>query len=78
MINRILRANHRTKGKEIKPRRADIMKRSGAFVQAGKVEEKAREPENAIDGPAKEALQQAEAVGKRHGAREDPAVKSQK
>jgi hypothetical protein len=54
MINRILRANHRTKGKEITPRRVDIMKRSRVFVQAGKVEEKAREPESAIDGPEKD------------------------
>jgi hypothetical protein len=48
------------------------------FAQSGKVEEKAREAEKAIDGPDKEALQQAEAVGKRHSAGEDPAVKSQK
>jgi hypothetical protein len=48
------------------------------FAQSGKVEEKAREAEKAIDGPDKEALQQAEAVGKRHSAGEDPAVKGQK
>jgi hypothetical protein len=48
------------------------------FTQSGKVEEKAREAEKALDGPEKEALQQAEAVGKSHGAGEDPAVKKQK
>jgi hypothetical protein len=48
------------------------------FAQSGKVEEKAREAEKAIDGPEKEALQQAEAVGKRHSTGEDPADKSQK
>ena len=46
------------------------------FAQSGKVEEKAREAEQGLDGPEKEALQQAEAVGKRHSAGEDPAVKS--
>jgi hypothetical protein len=48
------------------------------FAQSGKVEEKAREAEKALDGPEKEVLQQAEAVGKRHSAGEDPAVKNQK
>jgi hypothetical protein len=48
------------------------------FAQSGKVEEKAREAEKALDGPEKEALQQAEAVGKRHSAGEDPAVENQK
>ena len=45
------------------------------FAQSGKVEEKAREAEKAINGPEKEALQQAEVVGKRHSAGDDPAVK---
>jgi hypothetical protein len=45
------------------------------FAQSGKVEQKAREAEEALDGPEKEALQQAEAIGKRHSAGEDPAVK---
>jgi len=47
------------------------------FAQSDKVEEKAREAEKALDGPEKEDLRQAEAVGKRHGAGEDPAVKKQ-
>jgi hypothetical protein len=46
------------------------------FAQSGKVEEKAREAEEALDGPEKEeALQQADAAGKRHTG-EDPAVES--
>jgi hypothetical protein len=45
------------------------------FAQSGKVEQKAREAEEALDGPEKEALQQAEAAGKRHSAGEDPTVK---
>jgi hypothetical protein len=44
------------------------------FAQSGKVEEKAREAEQALDGPEKDALQQAEAVGKRHSVGEDAAV----
>ena len=45
------------------------------FAQSGKVEEKAREAEQALDGPEKKALEEAEAVGKRHSVGEDPAVK---
>src|SRR5215213_5594512 len=48
------------------------------FAQSGKVEEKAREAEKALDSPEEETLRQAEAVGKRHSAGEDPAVKNQK
>jgi len=44
------------------------------FAQSGKVEEKAREAEKALDGPEAQELQRAEAVGKRHKAGEDPAV----
>jgi hypothetical protein len=44
------------------------------FAQSGKVEEKAREAEQALDGPEKDALKRAEAVGKGHSAGEDPAV----
>jgi hypothetical protein len=44
------------------------------FAQSGKVEEKAREAEQALDGPEKDALKRAEEVGKRHSAGEDPAV----
>ena len=43
------------------------------FVQSGKVEEKAREAEQALDRDKRE-LQQAEAAGKRHKANEDPEV----
>ena len=45
------------------------------FAQSGKVQDKAREAEQALDGPEKEALQHAEAVGTRHSAGEDPAIK---
>src|SRR4051794_3319210 len=47
------------------------------FAQSDKVEEKARDAEKALDGPEKQALQQAEAIGKCHSAGEDPAVKKQ-
>jgi hypothetical protein len=80
MINRLLRAIHRTKVKEIKRRRVSMARQYNEgqqrFAQSGKVEERAREAEEALDGPEKEAFQQAEAVGKRHSAGEDPAVKS--
>jgi hypothetical protein len=38
------------------------------------VEEKAREAEEALDRDQRE-LQKAEAIGKRHAAKEDPEVK---
>jgi hypothetical protein len=62
MINRLLRAIHRTKVKEIKRRRVSmrrvsIMKGQQRFAQSCKVEEKAREAEAALDGPEKEAFQ---------------------
>ena len=43
------------------------------FAESGKVEEKAREAEKALDSDQRE-LRRAEAVGKRHKANEDPAV----
>ena len=43
------------------------------FVESGKVEEKAREAENALDRE-KPVLQRAEAVGKSHKAAEDPEI----
>jgi hypothetical protein len=45
------------------------------FVRSGKVEEKAREAEKAIDGKEGEALREAERMGKRHAKGEDPEVK---
>ncbi len=44
------------------------------FVESGKVEEKAREAEKALDTPEKRELERAEAIGKRHVAEEDPKV----
>jgi len=44
------------------------------FVKSGKVEEKAREAEKALDSD-REELERAEAVGKRHSHGEDPALK---
>jgi len=40
------------------------------FAQSGQVEEKAREAEQALDGPEKAALQHAEDVGRSHIAGE--------
>ena len=45
------------------------------FVESGKVDEKAREAEKALDGDERGELEQAELVGKRHAAKEDPEVK---
>ena len=45
------------------------------FARSGKVEEKAKEAERAVEGKEGEALREAELVGKRHAAEEDPEVK---
>jgi hypothetical protein len=45
------------------------------FVRSGRVEEKAKEAERAIEGKEGDALREAELVGKRHAAEEDPEVK---
>ncbi|HEY1794993.1 MAG TPA: hypothetical protein VGG57_02620 [Stellaceae bacterium] len=45
------------------------------FVESGKVGEKAREAERAMDGPERRDLEHAELIGKRHAAKEDPEVK---
>lgn len=44
------------------------------FAESGKVDEKAREAEQALDKEQRE-LQRAEAVGKRHAHAEDPAIR---
>ncbi len=45
------------------------------FARSGKVEEKARDAAKAVDGSEGDALREAELVGKRHAAEEDPEVK---
>ena len=45
------------------------------FARSGKVEEKAKEAERAVEGKEGEALRDAELVGKRHAAEEDPEIK---
>jgi hypothetical protein len=48
------------------------------FVQSGQVEEKAGEAEKAVEGRERRELEQAEAIGKRHVAGEDPAITRKK
>ena len=45
------------------------------FVRSGKVEDKAHEAEEAMEGEERKELERAEAVGKRHVAEEDPEIK---
>jgi hypothetical protein len=46
------------------------------FIRSGRVDEKAREAENDLhDEDIRRELEHAEMVGKRHIAKEDPAVK---
>lgn len=45
------------------------------FIKSGKVDEKAREAANALDGPERRELEQAEEAGKSHTHGEDPALK---
>jgi hypothetical protein len=45
------------------------------FVESGKVDDKAREAEEALQGPERRELEDAELIGKRHAAKEDPEIK---
>lgn len=45
------------------------------FVESGKVNEKARDAERALEGSERRDLEHAELVGKRHAAKEDPEIK---
>jgi hypothetical protein len=45
------------------------------FVRSGQVDQKAREAAEALDGDEAKELADAEAIGKRHAAEEDPALK---
>ncbi|HWG80234.1 MAG TPA: hypothetical protein VN681_10695 [Stellaceae bacterium] len=45
------------------------------FARSGKVQEKAKEARKAVDGAEADELRDAELVGKRHAAEEDPEVK---
>jgi hypothetical protein len=47
---------------------------SEKFAKSGKVDEKAREARQAVDGPEGKELERAEAEGKRHAKGEDPAL----
>ncbi|WP_149535304.1 hypothetical protein [Siccirubricoccus phaeus] len=46
-----------------------------AFTESGKVKPAAEAAKQAVSGPEAEALQRAEAEGKRHSHGEDPQVK---
>jgi hypothetical protein len=45
------------------------------FAHSGSVDKKAKEAEQALDGPEGKELQHAEEVGKEHAKGEDPALK---
>jgi hypothetical protein len=45
------------------------------FARSGKVEEKAKAAERAVEGKEGDALREAELIGKRHAAEEDPEIK---
>ena len=44
------------------------------FARSGKVEEKAKEARKSVEGVEADELRDAELVGKRHAAEEDPEV----
>jgi hypothetical protein len=45
------------------------------FTESGKVEQKAREAKDALEGDEANELEHAELVGKKHSHGEDPALK---
>jgi hypothetical protein len=64
----------RNKGEGNKTAAREYNSAQRRFVEAGKVEEKAREGEKSLD-TEKGELERAEAVGKSHSRGEDPAIK---
>jgi hypothetical protein len=48
------------------------------FAKSGKVDERAHEAKDALEGAEGRELESAEAEGKRHAAGEDPAVQGRK
>ncbi len=48
------------------------------FAKSGKVEQKAREARQAVDGAEGKELERAEAEGRRHAKGEDPALNRRK
>lgn len=49
--------------------------RTRRFVESGKVDDSARDAEEALDGPEAESLRDAEEEGRSHSQGEDPAVR---
>ena len=45
------------------------------FAESGKVDQKAKEAEKAIEGPEGAELKRAEEIGKQHSHGEDPALR---
>lgn len=46
------------------------------FAKSGRVEDKARDAERALEGPERRELEEAEAIGKSHVAEEDPMLRA--
>ncbi|MBV8888766.1 MAG: hypothetical protein JO267_02830 [Alphaproteobacteria bacterium] len=68
-------SQQRNEGEGNKTAAREYNKAQHEFAQSGKVEEKAREAEKALNSDERREMERAEAVGKRHIAAEDPAVK---
>lgn len=76
MTERSRTGNQANEGEGNKTAAREYNKSQQRFVKSGRVDEKAREAERAVDGPERDELEKAEAAGKSHIAEEDPQVKN--
>ena len=67
--------DQRNEGEGNRTAAADDNAAQQRFVRSGKVEDKARDAEKAVEGKERDAVKEAELIGRRHAAGEDPEVK---
>jgi hypothetical protein len=68
------RTTHENEGEGNKTAAREYNQSQRRFARSDAVEQKAKEAGKALNGPEKKALKEAEAIGKRHSAGEDPAI----
>jgi hypothetical protein len=69
-------AEQRNEGEGNKTAARHYNEKAEKFAQSGKVEEKAREAAQAVDGDKGDELKRAEREGKSHAKGEDPKLKT--
>lgn len=67
--------NERNEGEGNRTAAAEYNREQQRFVRSGKVEKGAREAAKALEGKERDALNEAELVGRKHATEEDPQIK---